>query len=882
MKRILAFILATLVCFSAAFSVSATEISNKKTENKSVSLLAALDVLRGDENGDYLLDKAVNRAEFTTFVIRVMGLEQTAKNQNYVSPFIDVADEHWAKNVICMAADMGLIQGVGNGYFEPDREVTLQEAVKILVSVLGYQTIAEQNGGYPEGYSKTAMQIGLLKKLSLSGNSYLNRSDTCLLLGNALLTEVYSDAFGLTGKNALEEFLHLTTIRGTITATPGYQRDKSLNGKIELNGVVYECVDAFADDYIGYDVKAYVSDDDENVIYHIEPASAAETVTVDAEDIDPRTTTSEFIYLDEEGEDESLSLASPLSVFYNGVILSDNEVNNAALCPETGSVSLRDGDGDGSYETVLLEVYEDYVLNYINEDRLFAKFGKTLDVNNAKTMRIFKDGVEVTLEELENGDVLSVMQSRNQKVIKIVVSSEGKVGFVSMISRLGNGQEVYTLDSEENGSIKFELGKDYLAALEAKHLDAVSLSVSANRLLKIYYNAFGKVADISILSLDDDFNYGYLNGVKKLGGSGLSDRFAIQVLTTSNHFEVFESPKEKDVIFGFPTNDGGYKIASATTNMFVSSMRSKQLIRYKLDNNGYVTEIHKADPNPSQDHFSKGYILEGSNLDYRDNVIDSKYYIDYNTNVFFVMDNYMYLSGAGKYSDLMANGAKRYMELYDVKGSYVNALLLTSPVVTLADDTPGDKGYEVVIDRVNSPILYINDISQKLADDGELYTCIEGYQDGEPMSILLSETLKPNSEPASNLKPGIAIQYEDNKYLLERAETSDEPLQLVLFKTVHDFTKQQSPYIDWNYGGVKTSRAQITTLCGPVSAATENYCVVETGNEPYSFTMHQYTMFLRYDASENEFILEKIGAVNSGQNVFVRQRYQNTREVVIY
>ncbi len=882
MKRILAFIFIALVCFSAAFSVSATEIASKKSENKSVSLLAALDILRGDENGDYLLDKAVNRAEFTTFVIRMMGLEEVIKNQNYASSFVDVADDHWAKNAICMVAEMGVIQGVGNSCFEPDREVTLQEAVKILVSVLGYQSFAEKNGGYPEGYSKTATQIGMLKKLSLSGNSYLTRSDTCMLLGNALLTEVYSDTVGVTGKNALEEFLHLTTIRGTITATPAYQREKSLNGKIELDGITYECVDAFADDYIGYEVKCYVGDDaDEKVIYHIEPSTTAETVMVDAEDIDPRTTTSEFIYADEEGETESLSLGSPLSVFYNGVILPDAEVTSDILRPETGCVSLRDGNGDGSYETILLEVYEDYVLNYINEDRIYAKFGKTLDINDVKTLRIFKDGAEVALEDLVNGDVLSVMQSRNQKVVKIVVSSEGSAGYISMISPQGNGQDVYTLESEE-GSLQFELGKDYLAALDAKHLDTVSLSVSTTRLLKVYYNAFSKVADISVLAQDDDFNYGYLNGVKRLGNSNLSERFAVQILTNSNHFEVFESPKDKDILFGFPTDEGGYKVVPATTNMFVSSMKSKQLVRYKLNKEGYLAEVHKADSNPSQDHFSKGFVIDDSNLDYRDNVIDSKYYVDYNTDVFVIKQNYTELWSAGKYSDFMANGGKYYVELYDVKGSYVNAIILTSPSLTLANDVAGDKGYEVVIDRVNSPILYINEVSQKIADNGVTYTCVEGYQDGEQISIFLSDTLKPNSEPASKLKPGIAIQYEDNKFLLERAETSDEPQQIILFKTVHDFTKHQSPYIDWNYGGVKTSRAQITTLCGPVSAATEGYCVVETGEESYSLTMHQYTMLLRYDAFKNEFIMEEAGAVNSDQNVFVRQRYQNTREVVIY
>lgn len=882
MKRIITFILTTIICLAISVSASAIGYTNKKTETKAVALLSALEILRGDGSGDYMLDKSVNRAEFTAFVVRLMGLEDAANSWGGEATFVDVPDSHWAKGAIGLASSMGFIQGVGDGKFEPDRGVTRNEAVKILVSVLGYQEFAERDGGFPDGYNKMAYEIDLFKRISLSNSSYLNRRDVCVLLYGALDVKVFDEITNVNDLTVLEKYQRLTVVEGTVTATPGYQKTKRLSGKIELDGKVYDCIDPLADDYIGYSVKCYIyKTKGVDTICHIDPLYDDETIVVQSDNISQSTTKSKFIYTNEDEEIIKLTLASQPSVFYNGVILPQNEVTNEVLRPQSGVVSLRDGNGDGTYETILLEVYDDYVLSYMNEDRIYAKFGKSLSLDAFDEIRVFKNGEEVTLDDLQNGDVLSIMQSRDGKIMKIVASSEGKTGYIYSIINNRLGKEVYVLQSDADGETEFTLGKSYSDALSAKHIDATELYISAQRLLKIYFNAYGSAADVSVLSNDDEYNYGYLNGAKNLSNKDFEDHFAIQVLTSDNHFEAFENRPGKKVVFGYPSGNS-YKIADFTATAFTESMKSRQLIRYKLDKDGYVTEIYKADPNPSQDHFSEGFIISGSNLDYRDNVIDSKYYVDQNTKVFVIKQGRDDLYCAGRYSDYMSNGSKYYLTLYDVRGTYVNALIMSSPVLTIYDDTPGDKGYEVIIDKVNSPILYINSISRKPGSDGNIYTCLEGYQDGEEKSIFISDTLKPNSEPKSVIKPGTAIQYETNAYIRERALTKDEPEQIILFKTVHDFAAPSASGILWEYSDIKSTRSQITTVWGTVTAAQNNYCNIDTYLEPYMVGIHEHTMILKYDAFNNRFTMESQGAVNVGQYVFARQRYQNTREVVIY
>ena len=87
----------------------------------------------------------------------------TYKSTRTVSPFLDVATDAAEYDAICMAYEMGLISGDGNGYFSPAAYISYEEAIKMAVSLLGYGDMAERNGGYPIGYGYIANQQGIAK-----------------------------------------------------------------------------------------------------------------------------------------------------------------------------------------------------------------------------------------------------------------------------------------------------------------------------------------------------------------------------------------------------------------------------------------------------------------------------------------------------------------------------------------------------------------------------------------------------------------------------------------------------------------------------------------------------------------------------------------------
>ncbi len=73
-----------------------------------------------------------------------------------------------------------------NGNFNPERDITNEEIVKMLVCLLGYDTMAEYMSGYPAGYNAVASQLEITSSLELIPNTPAIRSDVGIMVCNSL------------------------------------------------------------------------------------------------------------------------------------------------------------------------------------------------------------------------------------------------------------------------------------------------------------------------------------------------------------------------------------------------------------------------------------------------------------------------------------------------------------------------------------------------------------------------------------------------------------------------------------------------------------------------------------------------------------------------
>lgn len=145
-------------------------------------------IMVGDENGNFNPYQALTRAELTKIAV-VMSNPDFMENVNLdEQSFSDVSSEHWAHPYIEYAKANGIIDGYEDGTFKPEQYVTVQEMLKIMICLVGYEPQAEVTGGYPYGYIKSAMRLGLLEGITVQYDTYTIRTETADVINKVLDT----------------------------------------------------------------------------------------------------------------------------------------------------------------------------------------------------------------------------------------------------------------------------------------------------------------------------------------------------------------------------------------------------------------------------------------------------------------------------------------------------------------------------------------------------------------------------------------------------------------------------------------------------------------------------------------------------------------------
>ena len=137
MKRFFLQFTAYVFLLSFGFSLTHTvEASfsdiDESSYKDSIEFLQEQGVLQGYEDGSFKPEASINRAELVKVVFAALDLD-TSGEENC---FPDVQQE-WFAPYICKAKDLGVVQGYPDGYYHPEREVNMVEALKIAVAAFG-------------------------------------------------------------------------------------------------------------------------------------------------------------------------------------------------------------------------------------------------------------------------------------------------------------------------------------------------------------------------------------------------------------------------------------------------------------------------------------------------------------------------------------------------------------------------------------------------------------------------------------------------------------------------------------------------------------------------------------------------------------------------
>jgi len=183
MKKILCLFIALMLILPLGSFVPEAE-AHSFTYDEMAAMLNAMDIFHGDGTG-YNFYGGLTRAQFTKLAVAASVYKTGVPAITNTSPFADVPRTHWAAGYVKVAVVNSIVSGYPDSTFRPEGAVKTEEAVTILLKMLGY-TNEDFGSEWPYGQMGIAANIGLLDDVSSKIGEHMKRIDAVAMIYNML------------------------------------------------------------------------------------------------------------------------------------------------------------------------------------------------------------------------------------------------------------------------------------------------------------------------------------------------------------------------------------------------------------------------------------------------------------------------------------------------------------------------------------------------------------------------------------------------------------------------------------------------------------------------------------------------------------------------
>lgn len=413
--------------------------------------------------------------------LKLMELEQDGLfHEEQIFPYNEFAK-------IMLMLTMGENEPIAELYdkYGETRPVTYEEAIKHLVSALGYEPMVKN-----ENYLAVAGKIRLMDNAANAGgiSGPVTKGTLAKLLYNALYTDVMiQTVYGNTpdysvekGVTLLAEKFQVFKVEGMITAVEGlnlYSTVLPQKGEIYIDKVPYEAGDVDTNGLIGYRINGYakIVEDKSHLIY-LEVDYSDDMLEISTSDIRQLTPNKLTYKSPKTGKTKTVSLNSVEAVLLGANHIDKSKLSTELINENDGTVVLSREKGDNEYTSVVIRTYKDIVVDRVDSlsKRIIFKDGFILgdskyisfEEDDDRIITVIKNGTEIPVEEIKSSDVISIMCNNSKNYIYIIVSNEKISGMVSAINMQYGDRKVVTInDKEYNLSSSFykilTSGSDY-------------------------------------------------------------------------------------------------------------------------------------------------------------------------------------------------------------------------------------------------------------------------------------------------------------------------------------------------------------------------------------------------------------------------------------
>lgn len=796
--------------YQSARVAAAPDIAGTKFE-EAAEVLGALGIMVGDKGtGNFRPEDDIKRSEMAKVAVFSSGLEDVANNSNSASRFPDVSRKHWALGAINVADSQGMVIGDTKGNFRPDDTVSFQEAVTIIVRAMGYEPVAQSNGGFPGGYMYVASTNQLLKGITSNAKSAASRGDIAQLVFNALTANLMEQtgygtniSYEVVDKTLLYDKLNVEKGYGQITGTS----ETTLNGgntvaedRIQINNEVFIEGTSSAKQLLGHNVVYYAridaTTDEKTVIVVRSQASKNNTLTLNSDDIsETGGTTADGIsitYLTENMSNPKVVTTVPNPVFiYNGKY--DTQVTPENLKINSGNLVLLDTDVNNVYDIVFVNEFTNIVVDTVSTvtGRVTDKYNGTSIVLDPEEETVqytlFKDGNEIETSDLEEWNVISYTTSRDKELIRGYVTDESISGTVSQITSSG----AIRLNDE---TTSYKVAKSYPNEIKIRDTG------------RFYLDYEGKIAAVDKSDTSADTTaareqYGYLVNAAETGTLDTDVQF--KIFTENGKTEVYGSANRIRL-------NGTYGVTPTEVlgTLAPNGTVAPQLVTFRTNADDKITTINTAFDNtatgaPNPDKFTlniskEGMIYKSASGKLGDVTVNAKTIIfDIPANAGTDTDKF-----AIRTKSMFTNDGSYDVKIYDLAESY------TAGIIVVTNSTG--------IAAAEAPIVLVDELAEAQNEEYEAIDVLYGLSNGKNVTINGSSTgvfIKDNQP----LVRGDIIQYSQNT----KGEADEIQLLFNVADKTTEFSRDVSTDLKTVYGRVTKKFAKSINL--DVNGTVTNY-----------------------------------------------------------
>lgn len=760
LKRLLALAVSVIVAIiGLGQSMAFADNTESTVKNNAAGFIEYLNII--SDKADSLYGQTVSRGDFAEYLAKLLKIDSGAdENGRY---FIDVTGYDYAESAINALVDANIISVDAERHFRPADPILKDEAVKMVVSALGYRPKAEAWGGYPYGYSRVAKQQGIVDDID-DGTFTLN--DAAQILFNALITPLYSVESISSGDDGGYNYSYTDSDGSTLLNTlysMGYKKDvltgaDGIDIRREVSSsdksVIIGGTDYYTDNaaeytsFIGCEVFGIYEDTTNKLVYVFKPRNGGEKITeIDISDFISYTKDEIKYYVKDRTVSANITDAVLL---FNGAPIKRN-IENVMNGLIDGTVKLIDSDGSGGVDAVMVESFESYVFKYYDaqSDMIFSKFDNTcLDVKTYEYVTILDaEGTFITASEIVPSSVLNIARTGDGERIKIVVGGESVEGSVDEVQRSAD-KNIYKIG-----------GKAYDSSSQYK--TDIDKLIKVGDDVKVYINMFNKIVAAEG-GKSDGYKVGYLMNAA-IVSEGLGDAAKLYIYTSGGEIVTLECADTINVD-GTRYRDNIRAALAAMPDCSVSGDNTSitpQIIRYKQNGDGLADKIdtYNLGSEDFESSLSRTLAPTSDTMKFsarvgKTNVLsaDTKvYHVPYDDEVM-----------AADASDFNISNEKsinnRYsfkLECYKLRGDseYVDVVVFRrKPTDTEQNDW------------WNSSIFLVKDVAESADENSDKFYAISGLMNGSENTVNVYENdlYKTGNVKLSEIKEGDLIRYRTN------------------------------------------------------------------------------------------------------------------------